>query len=60
MYMCVYIYIYSTPYYSMNLMTKLYNYIVLYVLILGWMIHKLERRLLGEISPTSDIQMIPP
>ena len=27
---------------------------------LGWMKHKLESRLLGEISITSDIQMIPP
>ena len=26
---------------------------------LGWMKHKLESRLLGEISTTSDIQMIP-
>ena len=25
-----------------------------------WMIHKLESRLLGEISITSDTQMIPP
>ena len=58
--MYVYVYIYSKPYYSMNLMTKLYNYIILYVLILGCMIHKLERTLLGEISTTSDIQIIPP
>ena len=27
---------------------------------LGWMSHKLESRLLGQISMTSDIQMIPP
>ena len=27
---------------------------------LGWRKHKLESRLLGEISITSDIQMIPP
>ena len=27
---------------------------------LGWMKHKLESRLLGEISTTSDMQMIPP
>ena len=27
---------------------------------LGWMNHKLESRLLGEISITSDMQMIPP
>ena len=26
----------------------------------GWMKHKLESRLLGEISMTSDMQMIPP
>ena len=26
---------------------------------LGWMKHRLESRLLGEISTTSDIQMIP-
>ena len=28
--------------------------------ILGWMKHKLESRLLGEISITSDMQVIPP
>ena len=28
--------------------------------ILGWMMHKLESRLSGEISITSDTQMIPP
>ena len=28
--------------------------------ILGWMTHKLESRLRGEISTTSDTQMIPP
>ena len=27
---------------------------------LGWKKHKLESRLLGEISTTSDMQMIPP
>ena len=27
---------------------------------LGWMTHKLESRMLGEISITSDKQMIPP
>ena len=27
---------------------------------LGWMKHKLESRLLGEISLTSDMQMTPP
>ena len=26
----------------------------------GWMNHKLESRLMGEISVTSDMQMIPP
>ena len=26
---------------------------------LGWMIHKLESRLLGEVSTTSDMQMTP-
>ena len=26
----------------------------------GWMKHKMESRLLGEISITSDMQMIPP
>ena len=28
--------------------------------VLGWMKHKLESRLLGEISITSDMQMTPP
>ena len=28
--------------------------------VLGWMEHKLESRLLGEISTTSDMQMTPP
>jgi len=27
---------------------------------MGWMKHKLESRFLGEISITSDMQMIPP
>ena len=27
---------------------------------LGWMKHKVESRFLGEISITSDLQMIPP
>ena len=27
---------------------------------LGWMMHKLESRLLGEISTTLDMQMTPP
>ena len=27
---------------------------------LGWVKHKLESRLLGEISTTSDMQMTPP
>ena len=26
----------------------------------GWLTHKLESRLMGEISTTSDMQMIPP
>ena len=26
---------------------------------LGWIIHKLESRLLGEVSTTSDMQIIP-
>ena len=26
----------------------------------GWMNHKLESRMMGEISTTSDMQMIPP
>ena len=30
------------------------------MLMLGWMKHKLESRLLGEISITSDMEMIPP
>ena len=30
------------------------------LLLLGWMKHKLESRFLGEISITSDTQMIPP
>ena len=28
--------------------------------VLGWMKHKLESRLLGEVSITSDMQMTPP
>ena len=28
--------------------------------VLGWMKHRLESRLLGEISTTSDMQMTPP
>ena len=30
------------------------------LVMLGWMKHKLESRLLGEISITSDLQMTPP
>ena len=30
------------------------------LVMLGWMKHKLESRLLGEISITSDMQMTPP
>ena len=38
------------------------TYINLYAeyIMLGWMKHKLESRLLGEISTTSDMQMTPP
>ena len=32
----------------------------LYTEMLGWMKHKLESRLSGEISETSDVQMTPP
>ena len=39
----------------------LFNFYVEYILQNpGWMKHKLESRLLGEISITSDMQMIPP
>ena len=39
----------------------LFNLYAEYILkMLGWMKHKLESRLLGEISITSDMQIIPP
>ena len=40
----------------------LFNVYAEYIMreMLGWMKHKLESRLLGEISITSDVQMIPP
>ena len=39
----------------------LFNLYAEYILkMLGWMKHKLESRLLGEISITSDMQMTPP
>ena len=37
-----------------------YLYAEYIMLNVGWMKHKLESRLLGEISITSDMQMIPP
>ena len=43
------------------LSTCLFNLYVEYIMqILGWMKHKLESRLPGEISITSDMQMTPP
>ena len=41
------------------LSTCLFNLYAEYIM-LGWMKHKLESRLLGEISITSDMQMTPP
>ena len=39
----------------------LFNLYVEYIMeMLGWKKHKLESRLLGEISITSDMQMTPP
>ena len=39
----------------------LYNFYAEYIMkMLGWKKHKLESRLLGEISITSDMQMTPP
>ena len=40
----------------------LFNFYAEYIMrnIMGWMKHKLELRLLGEISITSDMQMTPP
>ena len=37
-----------------------FNVYAEYIKMLGWMKHKLESGLLGEISITSDMQMIPP
>jgi len=37
----------------------LFNFYAEYIM-LGWMKHKLESRLLGEMSITSDMQMTPP
>ena len=39
----------------------LFNLYAEYIMLMpGWMKHKLESKLLGEISVTSDLQMIPP
>ena len=38
----------------------LFNLYTEYIKTLGWKKHKLESRLLGEISITSDMQMTPP
>jgi len=39
----------------------LFNFYAEYIMEMpGWMKHKLESRLLGEISITSDMQMTPP
>ena len=38
----------------------LFNLYAKYIMRLGWMKHKLESRLPGEISITSDMQMTPP
>ena len=38
----------------------LFNFYAEYIMRLGWMKHKLESRLPGEISITSDVQMTPP
>ena len=45
--------VYCHPAYLTYMQSTLYE-------ILGWMKHKLESRLLGEISITSDMQMTPP
>ena len=43
------------------LLPCLFNLYAEYIMrLLGWMKHKLESRLLGEISITSDMQMTPP
>ena len=44
--------VYCLPAYLTYMQSTLYE-------ILGWMTHKLESRLLGEISTSSDMQMIP-
>ena len=44
--------VYCHPAYLTYMQSTLYE-------ILGWMTHKLESRLLGEISAASDMQMIP-
>ena len=36
-----------------------FNFYAEYIM-MGWIKHKLKSRLLGEISITSDMQMIPP
>ena len=45
--------VYCHPAYLTYMQSTLYK-------MLGWMKHKLESRLPGEISITSDMQMIPP
>ena len=43
------------------IVTLLINFYAVYIMItLDWKKHKLESRLLGEISVTSDMQMTPP
>ena len=38
----------------------LFNFYAQYIIMLGWMKHKLESRFLGEIAITSNMQMTPP
>ena len=45
--------VYYHPAYLTSMQSRLYE-------MLGWMKHKLESRLPGEISITSDMQMTPP
>ena len=45
--------VYCHPAYLTSMQSRLYE-------MLGWMKHKLESRLPGEISITSDMQMTPP
>ena len=45
--------VYCHPVYLTNMQNTSYK-------MLGWMKHKLESRLLGEISMNSDMQMTPP